>query len=159
MTYLSPSDGPKPTGRQDEEMDFDAGKHIRNKHLTEGHLRRVLLAAWNQVISGKGDERHGKGQFLDEQQWVNLARHHGIGFLTGQAAKKLNETPGLQTKDARIRELQGAIAYAAFAIMMEEVQDDSGVEEALKKAADTIVPFRIKDHGYDPRRPGRDLGT
>lgn len=135
MSYQDPTDGPREESPQAR----------RNKYLTIGHMRRVFAEVVAQVEGGKGAERHGKGQFLDQQQWVILARHHGVGFLTGQAAKKLNETPGLTTKEARQRELLGAMAYAAFAYMMEDLEDET-CEEAPGETGPG--PLRFKDHAH-----------
>lgn len=87
-------------------------------------LMSVLGEAFNQCVKGKGNERHGHDSQLFQQQWVSLAKHHSVGFLTGQAAKKLNEAASLRlvegyTRDAYERELLGAIVYTAFAIIFD----------------------------------------
>lgn len=87
-------------------------------------LMSVLREAFNQCVKGKGNERHGHDSQLFQQQWVTLAKHHSVGFLTGQAAKKLNEAASLRlvegyTRDAYERELLGAIVYTAFAILFD----------------------------------------
>lgn len=88
------------------------------KRFTPGYsdLRRILDAAFEQAASGKGKERHANGLPFNEQPMQDLIRAHGVGFATGQAAKKLQESHGLQ-KDAAIRELLGAIVYTAGAIL------------------------------------------
>lgn len=50
------------------------------------------------------------------EKWLEIARTHGIGFLTGQAEKKLKEAQGMDA-DAWEREMLGAINYAAMAIL------------------------------------------
>lgn len=80
-------------------------------------LSNVFDAALSQVTDGKGAERHGQGADFMTQPWVDLARTHGIGFLTGQAAKKLREAQGFDTQEAWEREMLGAINYAAMAIL------------------------------------------
>jgi len=80
-------------------------------------LYAPLMCAIEQAMRGKG-ERHGGATtpFL-EQQWVALAKRHGIGFLTGQAAKKLNEAAAGKSGEAYERELLGAIVYIGMAIL------------------------------------------
>lgn len=82
----------------------------------------VLVAAIQQAMFGKG-ERHGGAStpFLD-QPWSHYARMHGRGFLTGQAAKKLEEAASKRAGDAFEQEVLGAIVYAACAILHERSQ-------------------------------------
>lgn len=90
--------------------------------LTEHPLFPVLCAAITQAIHGKG-KRHGGGAtpFLD-QPIFHYARMHGRGFLTGQAAKKLEEAASTREGDAFEAEVLGAIVYAAAAILRERGQ-------------------------------------
>lgn len=80
-------------------------------------LYPVFVKAIEQVMYGKG-ERHGgvKTPFLD-QPWTHYARMHGRGFLTGQAAKKLEEAVSTRTGEAFDQEVLGAIVYAGMAIL------------------------------------------
>lgn len=96
-------------------------------------LYPVLIAAIEQAMYGKG-ERHGGAvtPFL-EQPWQHYATMHGRGFLTGQAAKKLEEAASLRTGDAFIAEALGAIVYTGMAILTEngvvhasQIYDDKG---------------------------------
>ena len=88
-------------------------------------LRKTLDGAFEQAASGKGAERHGNGKPWREQPIFKIAEKHGTGFLSGQAAKKLEESLGLPTKEAKIRELRGVINYVAALIqMIEEEPDD-----------------------------------
>jgi len=82
-------------------------------------LYPVFRAAIEQAMYGKG-ERHGGAvtPFL-EQPWTHYAKMHGRGFLTGQAAKKLEEAASLRTGEAFKQEMLGAIVYAAMAILQE----------------------------------------
>jgi hypothetical protein len=83
-------------------------------------LCTVMLDVIEQVTAGKGS-RHGGDTtpFLD-QPWRHYARLHGRGFLTGQAAKKLEEAAGRGlTGEAFEREVLGAIAYIGMAILYE----------------------------------------
>ena len=93
--------------------------------LFDHPLYPILMAAIEQAMYGKG-ERHGGNvtPFL-EQPWAHYARLHGRGFLTGQAAKKLEEAASLRSGDAFIQEMLGAIVYAGMAIIKER---ESSVE-------------------------------
>jgi hypothetical protein len=86
-------------------------------------LELIFEQAVKQASEGKGSERHGsKNDFL-KQQWVTLAETHGVGFLTGQAQKKLTEAVTNKTADNfdwYERELLGAINYIAMAILKEK---------------------------------------
>ena len=82
--------------------------------------------AYAQVTEGKGNERHGKDADFWEQPWFLIASEVGIGFLTGQALKKVIEAPGLPTGEATLRELWGAMVYLAMASLMTD--DIPGVE-------------------------------
>lgn len=79
-------------------------------------LQAVFDRCIEQAVSGKGEERHGKGREFYDQPWVEIARAHGVAFLTGQASKKLNEAQSMDL-DAWEREMLGAINYAAMAIL------------------------------------------
>lgn len=74
-----------------------------------------LMGAFEQASEGKGQERHGNGQVWEQQPIFSIAQEEGLGFLTGQAKKKIGESRGM-TSDAAVRELRGAIVYLAAAI-------------------------------------------
>jgi len=80
-------------------------------------LYPVFVAAINQAMYGKG-ERHGgaKTPFL-AQPWAHYAKLHGRGFLTGQAAKKLEEAASTKTGEAFEQEMLGAMVYIGMAIL------------------------------------------
>lgn len=80
-------------------------------------LAEVLQAAFDQVSNGKGEARHGHGVPLYDQPVFRLIKDHGVGFATGQASKKATEALKMADREAAKRELLGAIAYLAFAIM------------------------------------------
>lgn len=89
----------------------------------ESHpLYAQYIAAIEQAMFGKG-ERHGgaKTDFL-EQPWMHYAKMHGRGFLTGQAAKKLEEAASTRTGEAFAQEIRGAIVYLGMALIWEEMQ-------------------------------------
>jgi len=87
-------------------------------------LYPVLLAAIEQAMFGKG-ERHGGAvtPFLD-QPWTHYAAMHGRGFLTGQAAKKLEEAASTRNGAAFEAEVLGAIVYCGMAILHERASSD-----------------------------------
>jgi hypothetical protein len=95
--------------------DGDSGAAKQDPHP----LERVFRAALRQATSGKG-ERHGgdRTPFL-EQPWRHYAKLHGKGFLTGQAAKKLEEAASMKMGDEYIEEILGAIVYAGMAVLFE----------------------------------------
>jgi hypothetical protein len=85
-------------------------------------LQQVFDQAILQATKGKG-ERHGGDitPFL-EQPWVHYGKMHGRGFLTGQAAKKLEEAASTKSGEAFKQEVLGAIVYAAMAILHADEQ-------------------------------------
>lgn len=95
-------------------------------------LARILEDAYNQAALGKGKERHANDLPFHEQPMQTLIAAHGIGFATGQAAKKLEECHGLDV-DAAIKELHGAIVYTAGAVYaLEKRAPAQQADEVLK---------------------------
>lgn len=82
-------------------------------------LSEVFGAVTMQVMIGKGMRHGGASTPFMEQPWRKHADAHGTGFLTGQAAKKLEEAQQWRDTDpARWEhEMLGAIAYAGMAII------------------------------------------
>lgn len=76
-------------------------------------------AAILQATDGKGERHGGDATPFFEQPWLRLADAHGIGFLTGQAAKKLEEavTNHQPNDEAYRRELLGAVVYIGMALL------------------------------------------
>ena len=104
--------------------EMEAAVRANTERRDAGHpdhpLMPVLLAVIEQVTSGKGT-RHGGASvpFLD-QPWHHYAGMHGRGFLTGQAAKKLEEAASRDlTGEPFEREVLGAIAYCAMAVLFD----------------------------------------
>lgn len=88
----------------------------------EFHLLNFLCdEVVDQVVNGKG-QRHGgnKTSFMD-QPWRKIADTHGRGFLTGQAAKKLDEAVN-KTGDAFDQEIFGAVAYMLMAVLYDRAR-------------------------------------
>lgn len=86
---------------------------------TNHPLYSVFIRAIEQAMFGKG-ERHGGAQtpFFD-QPWQHYAKMHGRGFLTGQAAKKLEEAASTRNGDAFETEILGAMVYLGMAVLNE----------------------------------------
>ena len=93
-------------------------------------LESVFNDAVAQATNGKGEERHGQGiPFLD-QKWYRVAESHGIGFLSGQAQKKLEEAMNYYHKKGIDfdrawweREMLGALNYVAMAVLFDRLKD------------------------------------
>ena len=115
-----PADVPEPEPDEDtSEREYD-------------DLRRQIEAAFAQAATGKGRERHADGRRWTDQPIFTVARQHGAGFLTGQAAKKLGEAAAMSRRGEHNRarhEMLGAIVYAAAAAHMAEHESDEGSGE------------------------------
>lgn len=89
--------------------------------VIEAHpLYPVMLAVIKQVAFGKGDRHGGTASPFLEQPWKHYAAMHGRGFLTGQAAKKLEEAASTREGALFENEVLGAIAYCGMAILHEQ---------------------------------------
>lgn len=96
-------------------------------------LARVLARAFDQAAAGKGKERHANALPFDQQPMQTIAAAHGVGFLTGQAAKKSQEALGLP-HDRKVAELLGAINYLAGAVIfLEAHRMPETVEEFVRE--------------------------
>ena len=82
-------------------------------------LTQVFNLALEQATQGKGERHGGDSIPFMEQPWVHYAKMHGRGFLTGQAAKKLEEAASTREGEAFMHEVLGAIVYASMAILYE----------------------------------------
>lgn len=80
-------------------------------------LRDILDEAYDQAATGKGKERHANDRPWSAQPIAEIGRMVGVGFNLGQAMKKLQEASRMEGETA-VRELLGAIVYAASAIML-----------------------------------------
>lgn len=85
-----------------------------------------LTRAIEQAMFGKGERHGGASVPFFEQPWFATAKQHGVGFLTGQAAKKLGEAQG-KDNDAWEREMLGAIVYMGMALLFNATQKNNGV--------------------------------
>lgn len=82
----------------------------------------VLSDAIGQAMYGKGERHGGAVTPFDDQPWRHYAKMHGRGFLTGQAAKKLEEAASTRNGRQFETEVLGAIVYCAMAILHEREQ-------------------------------------
>lgn len=94
----------------------------RTPFNVEGYesLADVLQRAYDQSARGKGKERHATGLPFNEQPIVRGAKDYGPGGPLFQVGKKSREAFGMLQRDqpdAAVRELLGAIVYAAAAIV------------------------------------------
>lgn len=83
-------------------------------------LRAVFALAIEQATRGKGVRHGGEATPFLEQPWVHYGKMHGRGFLTGQAAKKLEEAASTRQGEAFITEALGALVYIGMAILKEQ---------------------------------------
>ena len=84
-------------------------------------LAAILQEAYDQAARGKGMDRHDNGKPFTEQRAMSIGRKVGPGFPVGQSLKKTEEAAtmiGKGQSGAAIRELLGAINYAAAAVML-----------------------------------------
>lgn len=94
---------------------------------TQHPLARILEAARDQSLKGKGLERHANGKPWDAQPIIEITKLTGLGFAHGQATKKATEAAGMVARgehDAAIRELLGAIVYLAASVRVIEMERD-----------------------------------
>jgi hypothetical protein len=84
-------------------------------------LAEVLRRAFDQASAGKGKERHANALPFEKQPMQTIADQVGIGFLLGQAIKKVQESQSLPA-GRNINELLGAINYLAGAVIYLEAQ-------------------------------------
>ena len=95
------------------------------KEETSHPLYSVFMKAIDQCMNGKGQRHGGASIEFMEQPWKHYAKMHGRGFLTGQAAKKLEEASSTWTGTSFENEALGAIVYLAMAILYERSKSDN----------------------------------
>lgn len=92
-------------------------------------LAEVFERAFVQASHGKGRERHSQDKPFHEQPMQTISdlleSDAGMAF---QAIKKIREARGLAGRDARIRELLGAINYVAGMVIREQMDAAEPVE-------------------------------
>lgn len=98
----------------------DFGQAVRTPGHPYHSLANALLLAYEQAAFGKGKERHANDLPFTEQRMQTICRDlrstHG---MTYQVAKKAVECERMESS-AKIRELCGAIVYAAGAVVFEQ---------------------------------------
>ena len=97
---------------------------FRSKKDRDDYLPLLLtfLGALEQAAYGKGRERHANDLPFTEQPILTMARMlDSDAGLAQQVIKKTIEARGLLTKEARIKELRGAMVYAAAMVLFEEL--------------------------------------
>lgn len=102
------------------EMQKLADDNAAKDALVRAHpLYPIFIAAIEQAMYGKG-QRHGGNvtPFLD-QPWAHYFKMHGRGFLTGQAAKKLEEAASTRNGEGFETEVFGALVYIGMAVLSE----------------------------------------
>ncbi len=93
-------------------------------------LGRILDLAYKQSALEKGVERHGqKDEPWHKQPIIRHQKAYGVGFALGQSAKKMEESMAMD-KEAALREILGAIVYAAGAYYFIEKERDAVREES-----------------------------
>ena len=99
---------------------FKATSYVVEEPTTADHpLAKVFEAAIAQAMFGKGQRHGGNVTPVLDQPWAHYAKMHGRGFLTGQAAKKLEEAASTREGEAFETEVFGAMVYLGMAILKE----------------------------------------
>lgn len=91
-------------------------------------LLEILARALDQAQNGKGSERHADNKPFADQPMQKICQMVGVGFATGQAIKKAQESTRMEP-DRAIHELLGAINYLAGAILHLETQQPDPFDE------------------------------
>lgn len=80
---------------------------------------QTLNLVLDQAFEGKGVRHGGNTIPFNQQPWLTYAKSYGVGFLAGQANKKLEEAFSKKEGQARINEMLVAITYLCMADMFE----------------------------------------
>lgn len=95
-------------------------------------LADILQDALDQSQKGKGKKRHARGEPFRDQQICQGARKHGLGAMSYQVEKKINEAKRLFEEYADFGEAEkdilGAVVYAAAMLLVMREQADSQPE-------------------------------
>jgi hypothetical protein len=99
-------------------------------------LANVLHDAFDQAASGKGKERHANGdEQFEDQICCSVSKRIGVAGPLFQVIKKADEASRMKP-EAAVRELYGAINYAAAAII---VLEDKMTEKKLRNLQVNVV--------------------
>jgi hypothetical protein len=91
-------------------------------------VESIFRMALDEIQTGKGAQRHGReDEHILDQPWFRIAKTYGVGFLQGQAAKKLEEAAALYASgewelERYTQEMLGAMNYIAFAVAYEQIR-------------------------------------
>lgn len=101
---------------------FKSTNKLSKQESKHHPLYEIYEDAVAQACVGKGNERHGMGKSFYDQKWVKLADIHGVGFLSGQAQKKLEEAfDAYRQGNCDMvwfeKELLGSLNYVAMAML------------------------------------------
>lgn len=107
---------------------IDEGEEVDLHGADQHPLYPIFMDAIHQAMHGKGTRHGGCVTPFMEQPWVHYAKMHGIGFLTGQAAKKLEEAASTKTEDDYVREMLGAVVYLGMAIKWHKITTEQSNE-------------------------------
>lgn len=105
----------------------------------------IFNEALQQATTGKGEAHFGKGHDFIEQPWLHYAKTHGIGFLTGQAVKKIEEAAmniDTMTHEEWEKEMLNAIVYAGMAIMFKNMRHIALIEANPGVPASLLNPSK-----------------
>lgn len=84
---------------------------------------QTLNLVLDQAFNGKGIRHGGNTIPFNQQPWLTYAKSYGVGFLAGQANKKLEEAFTIKHGQDRINEMLGAITYLCMADMFTQGKD------------------------------------
>ena len=84
---------------------------------------------------------------------MKLHQHHGGGFLTGQAEKKIGEASETRRGQAFVDEILGALNYAGMAVLkeLEGALRQNGVDVHLRHSSTLGTQVHLFDGVFAPR--------
>ena len=85
-------------------------------------LYKVLMRALDQAQDGKGKDRHeiNDTEPFECQRSCEITRRVGLGYPSGQAIKKIEESLGFKEVNKQTHEILGAINYLCMMIIVAE---------------------------------------
>ena len=109
-------------------------------------INEVYMDAAN--LLEKARLKHG-GNVSDfyAQQWTDVTKRHGLGFLTGQAVKKINEAAVLKNTVSQAeweKEMMGALNYVGMAILYRRLVEPAKAHPPMKLNVDEILNNKPK---------------
>lgn len=123
------------SNKQQPTLPLDMIAQIVAHDLTTEELEHpmfpVVLAALRQAMYGKGKRHGGNSVPWLEQPIFHYAKLHGRGFVTGQAAKKIEEAASILHGQRFVDEVLGAIVYSSAAVIFEREKCEQAPDSAL----------------------------